>query len=92
MIDDTPTPYIIVDNQKIQPISRSPRPDSVADETRQSQEQNFGVVDRVTISREGLEKSRQQENEDMQPLLEKQTEQITYRRPAMLTYSPKGKS
>lgn len=91
MIDDTPTPYIIVDNRKIQPISRPPRPDSATDETRQNQEQNFGVVDRVTISREGLEKSRQQENEDMQPLPEKQSEQITYRRPALLTYSPKGK-
>ena len=89
MIDDRP--YIIVDNQRIQPISRSPRPDSVEDETRQKQEQNFGVVDRVTISKEGLEKSRRHENEDVQPLIEKQSEQITYRRPPMLTYSPKGK-
>lgn len=89
MIDDTP--YIIVDNRKIQPISRSPRPDSATDKTRQNQEQNFGVVDRVTISREGLEKSRQQEHEDMRPLPGKQTEQLTYRRPPMLTYSPKGK-
>jgi hypothetical protein len=91
MIDDTPAPYIIVDNRKIQPISRSPRPHSAADETRRDQEQNFGVVDRVTISREGLEKSRQQDNEDLQPLPEKQTEQITDRRLPMLTYSPKGK-
>lgn len=90
MIDDTP--YIIVDNQKIQPISRSPRRESATDEPHRKQEQNFGVVDRVTISKEGLERSRQQEDEDLRPFVEGRSEQITDRRPPMLTYSPKGKS
>lgn len=87
------TPYIIVDNQKIEPISRSPRPDSATDETRQKQEQNFGVVDRVTLSREGLEKSRQPVHEEIeQAQIEQQPERLTYRRHSLLTYSPKGKA
>lgn len=89
MIPDTP--YIIVDNQKIQPISRSPRPDSASGNADQRQEQNFGVVDRVTISREGREKARQQANlEEQQPLLDNRPEQLTNNRYPLLTYSPKG--
>jgi len=87
MIDKTP--HIIVDNQIIQPISRSPRPDSVAGDPDRKQEQNFGVVDRVTISREGREKARQQADiEEQQPLVENRREQLTARRQPMLTYSP----
>lgn len=90
MIDDLP--YIIVDNQIIQPISRSPRPDSAAGRTDKEQEQNFGVVDRVTLSREGREKSRLKVNDDaQQPLLENRPQGLTYGRHPMLTYSPKSR-
>ena len=91
MIDKTP--YIIVDNQIIRPISRSPRPDSATSDTEQKQEQNFGVVDRVTISSEGREKARQQANkiEEQQLLRENRREQLTTSRYPMLTYSPKGR-
>lgn len=51
------TPYIIVDNQRISPIGW-PRPDSATIEQKGSQAQTFGIVDRVTISREAREKSR----------------------------------
>ena len=90
MIDETP--YIIVDNQKIQPISRSKGTNSATDETKQKQEQNFGVVDRVTISKEGLEKSRQKIHEaDQQRLSEAQPNRLAHRSHPMLTYSPKGR-
>ena len=56
MINDTP--YIIVDNQKIPPIGRSPGPDSATQDRTTQEEQSFGVVDRVTISREAREKAR----------------------------------
>ena len=88
MIDKTP--YIIVDNQIIKPISRSQRPDSATGDTEKKQEQTFGVVDRVTISREGREKARQQaELEEQQPLLENRSEQLTHDSYPLLTYSPK---
>lgn len=58
MIDKTP--YIIVDDQKIFPIHRSARPGSTHSDPSGRKEQPFGVVDRVTISREAREKFRQQ--------------------------------
>ena len=56
MIDDTP--YIIVDNQKLSPIGRTPRP--ATDRRTRQEKRPFGVIDRVTISREAREKSMQQ--------------------------------
>lgn len=56
MIDDTP--YIIVDNQKIAPIERSPRVKLKAQGRTQREVHPFGVVDRVTISSEAREKTR----------------------------------
>jgi hypothetical protein len=56
MIDDTP--YIIVDNQKIAPIERSPRVKLKAQDRTQREEQPFGIVDRVTISSEAREIAR----------------------------------
>jgi hypothetical protein len=58
MIDNTP--YIIVDNLKIPPIERSARPDLTSVGRPKREEQTFGVVDRVTISRAAREKARQQ--------------------------------
>jgi len=58
MIDDTP--YIIVDNRKIAPIERSHRPDPATAARPRREEQTFGVIDRVTISREAREKARHQ--------------------------------
>lgn len=54
---DTP-PYIFVDNQRISPIGWSPRSDSATIERKGPEEQIFGIVDKVTISREAREKSR----------------------------------
>ncbi len=56
MADDTP--YIIVDNKKIYPLV-SPANFSPKIENREVNEcQDFGVVDRVTISKEARDKSR----------------------------------
>lgn len=84
------TPYIIVDNRKISPIERSPRPDSATARRPRQQEQPFGVVDRVTISREAQETSRlhQARREADLPAIEGPAK----RQPAagpLLTYSPK---
>lgn len=55
MIDKTP--YIIVDNRKIAPIQHLPRTKSASNDDSSRKEQPFGVVDRVTISKEAKEKS-----------------------------------
>jgi len=57
MIDNTP--YIIVDNRKITPLRRVTTPGSVSAERPNRKDQPFGVVDRVTISGEAMEKCRQ---------------------------------
>ena len=57
MIDNTP--YIIVDNRKIAPLRRSSNPDPASAERPNRMDQPFGVVDRVTISGEAMEKCRQ---------------------------------
>jgi len=51
-------PYIIVDGQRISPIGWSPQSDLSIAERKGSEELTFEVVDRVTISREALEKCR----------------------------------
>ena len=89
MIDNTP--YIIVDNQRIQPISRTPRPNPAGGGTQDPQDQNFGVVDRVTISREGREKARQQIKAEVPQLPVTHPQRLTQRSHFQLTYSPKGK-
>lgn len=88
MIDDTP--YIIVDNQKISPIERSARPHSATAERKGRQEQTFGIVDRVTISREAREKSRHQPGfpKTEPPALEDFSKKQPANSP-LLTYSPK---
>lgn len=89
MIDDIP--YIIVDNQRISPIERSQRPDSATGDRTSREEQPFGVVDRVTISREAREKARQyQAHSEADPLA---PENLSKKPPTttmpLLTYSPK---
>ena len=54
MVDETP--YIIVDNQKIAPLHRGTRERSAPEVTRESPDQSFGVVDRVTISKAAIRK------------------------------------
>ena len=56
MIDDAP--YIIVYNRKITPSERLPRSDSATVDRPGCEEQDFGIVDRVTISREARERSK----------------------------------
>lgn len=88
MIDDTP--YIIVDNRKISPVERSVQPNPATAERKRREEQTFGVVDRVTISREAREKARQQA---AQPEVAPATIPDLSKKPSitspLLTYSPK---
>jgi len=88
MADDTP--YIIVDNRKIPPIERSPRPDPAKADRSGREEQTFGVVDRVSISWEARQKSMQQpaHTETNAPALEELSKKIPTTSP-LLTYSPK---
>ena len=89
MADVTPT--IIVDNQRISPVGWSPRTGSATDEPKGREEQTFGVVDRVTISREAREKARLQpaHTEAEPPALEELAKQPPINNSPMLTYSPK---
>jgi hypothetical protein len=57
MIDGIP--YIVVDNQKISPIGRAPGSESTTDGHPRREDQTFGVVDRVTISSEARQMSKQ---------------------------------
>ena len=89
MTDDTP--YIIVDNRKIPPLERSPRLKSATADRPRREEQTFGVVDRVTISREARERSMQPPSaytEAGPPTLEGVPEKPPAPR-SLLTYSPK---
>ncbi|MBC2710097.1 MAG: hypothetical protein HGJ94_03550 [Desulfosarcina sp.] len=85
------TPYIIVDNQKISPIGRSPRSDSSTGGRTGREDQPFGVVDRVTISREAREKSKWQQAyfEAEPPALEGLPKKPQTTTTALLTYLPK---
>jgi hypothetical protein len=84
------TPYIIVDNRKISPIERSPRLASATADRPRREEQTFGVVDRVTISREARERSLQPPayTQAGPPALEDAPEKPPAPR-SLLTYSPK---
>jgi hypothetical protein len=75
MIDTTP--YIVVDNQKILPIGRTPQTGSSTSHPESRERQDFGVVDRVTISRQAREKCQQAQFDTAPPP-----------DPAMLTYAP----
>lgn len=80
-------PYIIVDNLRIPPLERSPRSETATRDEAGPQETPFGIVDRVTLSREGLEKSRQQQDimEDEPP----EPDYFSRIETPLLTYSPK---
>ena len=57
MIDDPP--YIIVDNQRLDPIFRSAEIEPPSSKPPDQGEAPFGVVERVTISKAALERYRQ---------------------------------
>lgn len=89
MIDKTP--YIIVDNRKIAPIQQSPRTKSAADDESSRRQQPFGVVDRVTISKEAQEmflklQTQAGETDDL-PAIAQRANGISTTA-ARLTYSP----
>ena len=89
MISDKP--YIIVDNQKISPIGSPTCVDSETSGWSGQKNQPFGVVDRVTISREALEKSKWYQTQSeltVQDLKDLSKKQSTTPIP-LLTYSPK---
>lgn len=52
------TPYIIVDDKKIAPIRRVLKPTRTPAKSADREDKPFGVVDRVTISKAAMEKSR----------------------------------
>ena len=83
--------YIIVDNQKIPPIERSPRPDSATGGRTRREEQPFGVVDRVTISSEAREKASQYAAHSGvdPPAIEAMSKNPPTITLPLLTYSPK---
>ena len=84
MTDDTP--YIIVDNRKIPPIQRPARTGSASADRPRGEEQPFGVVDRVTISREAREKARHQPAQaggDPPPLVDLSKKPSTGTRPQL---------
>ncbi|BBO67682.1 hypothetical protein DSCA_16120 [Desulfosarcina alkanivorans] len=54
-----PIPYIVVDNQIILPVGRIRRPGPSAGDPESQKQPDFGVVDRVTISRQARQKCRQ---------------------------------
>ena len=82
-------PYIIVDNQRIPPIQPSHRSPRTAGDGSPKQEDAFGVVDRVTLSSEGLRRSREQQDDaDEAPAIE-HTAPAGRRGPPLLTYSPR---
>ena len=88
MIDDTP--YIIIDNQKISPIGRLPRSNSATADPTRRDEPTYGVVDRVTISKEAREKSRQlsTQTEAAPPAFEDLSLKSPTPDSLLLTYSP----
>jgi hypothetical protein len=56
MIDDPP--FITVDNQKIYPVNRSLGPESASGSRKEPDPPPFGIVDRVTLSRQAREQSK----------------------------------
>lgn len=88
MIDNTP--YIIVDNRKITPIERPAQSNSATAGRHPREEQTFGVIDRVTISSEALERSRQRHAQaDAVPADFYDPADKASTTTHMLTYSPK---
>jgi len=84
-------PYIIVDNQKISPIERSPRSDSATAWQKGYEKQTFGIVDRVTISTQARQQYRNhlsQASVDV-PTPEALSNKSPVPRPPLLAYSPK---
>ena len=82
-------PYIIVDNRRIPPVEPPQRSSRSADEREANAEDSFGIVDRVTLSKEGIRRSREEmADADVSPV----DERLSVSRgtsPPMLTYSPK---
>ena len=81
MIDDRP--YIIVDNRKIAPIERSSWPQRPRGDRDRSNDQPFGVIDRVTISKEARERSRRHNERSDRVASPSQSSPL-------LTYTPKS--
>ena len=75
MVD--PAPYIVIDNQVILPVVQTPPSGSAGGGPESPAQQDFGVVDRVTISSQARQKFRQAQFDTASPP-----------GPAMLTYTP----
>ncbi|MFO7716422.1 hypothetical protein [Desulfosarcina sp.] len=83
------TPYIIVDNKIIAPIGWSTGSISEIEKQKESQAQDFGIVDRVTISKEARDKSSlyQAQAEDNSPITERLPNKPAVPTRTLLTYS-----
>jgi len=77
-------PYIIVDNQRIPPIQPSHRPPRKTGHQTAGQADSFGIVDRVTLSTEGLRRSREQQTASDAPPAIAGNQTVL-----LLTYSPR---
>ena len=87
MIDDTP--YIIVDNQIIPPLERLTPSSSAGDDPPARDERPFGVIDRVTISKEARERYRQQDDPtNADSVAFEDRKQLQPPSPSPLTYPP----
>jgi hypothetical protein len=82
-------PYIIIDNRKLAPINRLQSTQPAADGEPERRETPFGVIDRVTLSAEAREKSRQyQARRASAPMAAQEpSDQLAPAPSALLTYA-----
>ena len=87
------TPYIIVDNKRISPVGWSTPSGSASEKKKEGGEQEFGIVDRVTISKEARDKFRlfQDEMGDEPAAVVGPPDKPAISIRSLLTYSPKQK-
>ena len=87
-------PYIIVDNEKIYPVEEPTRIGSATDKQKENENQESDIVDRVTISKEAMAKSRwyQSQTGFSSPTSERQKNKSSVPNGSLLIYSPNLKS
>lgn len=84
------TPYIIVDNKKLSPIGRTTAVGCATDDSETRCEPDFGIVDRVTISRAAREKSKLMHAHacDESTVNRGESHALSLPKRSLLTYSP----
>jgi phosphohistidine phosphatase SixA len=87
-------PYIVVDNERIYPIEGSTSSASVTEKLKKGEEQEYGIVDRVTISDAARAKSKlfQTQAQFNEPVKTELSNKLPDRRKILLYCLPKLKS